>query len=216
MWYNSCWLKESYKDFCKIIYGLNHLWFNDHAPKSPKQHSVTDKVRVRQGQPDISAGSRRKTKQKEQLWLILGTSALQDMMGSCHKLSWGMKTKFTILNQSLSSSWCHDIFKEEEIWQCVRRKNLEYSLLIWQCYSFELLAWRNNGEVCTKILISLNVCLHKVHLAWKISEVLLLHDNARPHTSGTLRLYPTYSPHITPWGFNVSGPLKNGLQHCWW
>ena len=57
-------------------------------------------------------------------------------------------------------------------------------------------------------------------------KVLLLHDNARPHTaSHTVETinhlgfqvleHPAYSPHLTPSDYHLFGPLKNALRGRW-
>jgi histone-lysine N-methyltransferase SETMAR len=60
----------------------------------------------------------------------------------------------------------------------------------------------------------------------RMNEVLLLQDNARPHTSlrtkeatatmGWIVLpHPTYSPDLAPCNFHLFDPLKDSLQgHC--
>jgi len=60
----------------------------------------------------------------------------------------------------------------------------------------------------------------------EINQVLLVHDDSRPHTcvltgdamalmGWTVLSHHSYSPNLTPSDFHLFGPLKDSLQgHC--
>ena len=58
---------------------------------------------------------------------------------------------------------------------------------------------------------------------WDMANVLLQHDNARPHTSirtmeaitsfgWTVIPHPPYSPDLAPSDYHLFGPMKEGLR----
>ena len=80
-----------------------------------------------------------------------------------------------------------------------------------------------NSNVCIDTLKKFKAKIQRVQPALEMSEVLLQHDNARPHTSLKTReiissfgwttiSHPPYSPDLAPSDFHLFGPLKKGLR----
>ena len=79
--------------------------------------------------------------------------------------------------------------------------NIKKCAVQWDAY------WQAEACNCSKLRGLLSKC------------VVLLHDNARPHTAETLRklkfevmTHPPYSPHHAPSDYHLFGPLKEALR----
>jgi histone-lysine N-methyltransferase SETMAR len=80
-----------------------------------------------------------------------------------------------------------------------------------------------NSERYVQTLKKFKQRIRRVRPNWKANQVLLLHDNARPHTSLLTReatatmewivlLHPPYSPDLAPSDFHLFDPLKDALR----
>ena len=80
-----------------------------------------------------------------------------------------------------------------------------------------------NSNVYIDTLKKLKARIQRVRPALEMSEVLLHHDNTRPHTSLKTRevtssfgwttiSHPPYSPDLAPSNFHLFGPLKESLR----
>lgn len=80
-----------------------------------------------------------------------------------------------------------------------------------------------NSEAYVKTLHKLKNRFRRVRHDKNPAEILILHDNARPHTSlrtrehlkklgWTTLPHPPYSPDLAPSDFHLFGPLKDGLR----
>ena len=115
--------------------------------------------------------------------------------------------------------------KEEEIQQAISWKNRSYSLLGWErSYSCVLLArgTKMNPSPYTQTL-SPNAGFHQVCPIRKMSKVLLLHNDTRPHTNRCIKeaitnsgwrvlLQTFYSPDLAPSDYRPFGPWTKHLQ----
>jgi hypothetical protein len=75
---------------------------------------------------------------------------------------------------------------------------------------------------CKETLNKLRQRTCTVRSNWNTKDVLLLHDNARPHTSlstretiakiwWTLLPHPAHNPHLATYGCHLFGPVKDAL-----
>ena len=80
-----------------------------------------------------------------------------------------------------------------------------------------------NSEAYIQTLTRLRARIQRVRPNMPIDNVLLLHDNARPHTSirtretiasfgWTTLPHPPYSPDLAPSDYHLFGPMKEGLR----
>jgi len=108
-------------------------------------------------------------------------------------------------------------------WRSPRRKRCSASKT-----SSELTEFQQRGHTVTSasyctILTKLRATIRRKRPGLLTKEVLLLHDNVRPHsanqTTVTLRSFkwevlqhPPYSPDLAPSDFQLSGPLKHHLS----
>ncbi|KAF6028815.1 hypothetical protein EB796_012879 [Bugula neritina] len=80
-----------------------------------------------------------------------------------------------------------------------------------------------NSEAYIETLRKLKTRLKRCRPNVNVANVLLLHDNARPHTSlrtreeitrhgWTTLPHPPYSPELAPSDFHLFGPMKEGLR----
>jgi len=100
--------------------------------------------------------------------------------------------------------------------------------VFWDCQGVLLTEFQQREHTITSashymILIKLRAAIHRKRLGLLTKGILLLHDNARPHsanqTTATLRSFkwkvlqhPPYSSELTPSDFHLFGPLKQHLS----
>ena len=132
-----------------------------------------------------------------------------------------------------SKEWHHiRVPRKKKFKHAISWKNHSYSLLGWErCYSCELLArgTKMNPSPYSQTL-SPNAGFHRVCPNRKISKVLLLNNDTRPHRSGCTKeaitnsgwrvlLHPFYSPDLAPSDYRPFGSWTKCLREhhlCQW
>jgi len=100
--------------------------------------------------------------------------------------------------------------------------------VFWDCQGVLLTDFQQRGHTVTSasyctILTKLRAAIRRKRPGLLTKGVLLLHDNARPHsvnqTKATLRSlkwevlqHPPYSPDVVPSDFHLFGPLKHRFR----
>jgi len=126
-----------------------------------------------------------------------------------------------------SMQWKHPFSPVRQTFKVTPSAGKVMLTVFWDCQGVLLTHFQKQGETVNaaaycEVLMKLGAAIKRKRSNLQEKGILLLHDNARPHTAQqtqetieklhwTLLDHPPYSPDLAPSDYHLFGPLKNHL-----